>query len=255
MTQTVPKKGRVADGVPAGGPSTGGSRDADEIVEMIVRCASSDVTHRRVLEIWRSIEADEYLEQCQHVLERAIERNEPFWDMCCALFAFTDLFEPNRYLEIGVRQGRSAVVVAAVNPDVSLYLFDMWHPNYAGAPNPGPDFVRAQLERVGHRGPITFRSGRSRETVPAFFAEAGQPDLFPLITVDGDHRDEGARSDLRNVVSHLAAGGMLLFDDIMHATYPTLGDTWRSFLGERRELIGRENTRDGSGTALAVRRG
>jgi predicted O-methyltransferase YrrM len=73
-----------------------------------------------------------------------------------------------------------------------------------------------------------------------------------LITVDGDHRDAGARSDLDNVIGHLACGGMLVFDDIIHPGYPTLHATWRRFTARHPRLILRENLRDGNGTALAL---
>ena len=46
---------------------------------------------------------------------------------------------------------------------------------------------------------------------------------------------------------------MLAFDDIVHPGYPTLHQTWRSFLGEHPELESRENVVDGTGTAIAVR--
>jgi glycosyltransferase involved in cell wall biosynthesis/predicted O-methyltransferase YrrM len=227
---------------------------ADEIADAVVKRAGEGATHQRLLDIWGRIEADRYLNETMNVLRRAIERGEPYWDLCCALAAYAELYAPPTYLEIGVRQGRSAVVVAAIRPDVDLFLFDMWHPNYADVPNPGPEFVRAQLARVGHRGSVYFGSGRSQETIPAFFAEANGPQMFDLITVDGDHRDAGARADLDNVAPHLAPGGMLAFDDICHPTYPTLRRTWESFLSEHPELIERANVTDAGGTAIAVRR-
>ena len=225
-----------------------------DLADSVVQLAQEPGTHHRLLSIWSKIEADKFLAETICQLERSIANEESFWDMCCALAAYTELARPSRYLEIGVRQGRSAVVVAAAHPDVDLYLFDMWHPDYAGVPNPGPDFVRAQLDRVGHRGRVYFGTGHSQVTIPEFLADRSTPDAFGLITVDGDHRDAGARTDLENVIDHLALSGMLAFDDITHPTYPTLYDTWRGFVDSHGELITRENRRDGTGTALAFRR-
>jgi len=222
------------------------------IADTVVKRASSGATHRLLLDIWRRIERDRYLAETVRTLEEAVEHGQPYWDLCCALAAYTELYLPERYLEIGVRQGRSVAVVAAIRPEVDLYLFDMWYPDYAGEANPGPDFVRGQLECVGHRGRAHFVTGRSQQTIPAFFADGRRPGAFPLITVDGDHRDEGARKDLDNVVAHLAPGGMLVFDDITHAEYPTLRDTWRGFLSEHPDFSDRENTRDATGTAIAI---
>jgi len=222
------------------------------IADAVVKRAGNGDIHRLLLDIWQRIERDKYLIETMRTVEEAVEHGRPYWDLCCALAAYTELYSPKRYLEIGVRQGRSAAVVAAIRPEVDLYLFDMWHPDYAGEANPGPEFVRRQLKGVGHLGQTHVVTGRSQETIPAWFADGGHPQTFPLITVDGDHRDEGARTDLDNVVGHLAPGGMLAFDDIAHGTYPTLGDTWRVFLSEHPDFSERENTRDASGTAIAI---
>jgi predicted O-methyltransferase YrrM len=222
------------------------------LADAIVEVAGRRSTHQRLLEVWRNIHADKYLSETMKALRGAVENDRSYWDMCCALAAYTSLHSPTRYLEIGVRQGRSAVIVAAVNPDVDLYLFDTWHRDYAGVPNPGPDFVRQQLGRVNHRGHAYFVTGRSQETLPAFFANDESPQTFPLITVDGDHRDEGARADLANVIGHLSPGGMIAFDDIAHPDYPTLHRTWQEFVDAHPDLIVRTNTSDATGTAIAL---
>ncbi len=53
-----------------------------------------------------------------------------------------------------------------------------------------------------------------------------QYETFALI-VDGDHSDENARTDLRNVVEHVSVGGLLVFDDIIHPSHPGLRGVWR----------------------------
>ena len=225
--------------------------DASRLRTLIER-ASSAATHQHLLDVFERIEADRYLLEEMQRLRHAIDTDSLYWDLCCVLWAFAELFKPDVYLEIGVRQGRSASVVAAGHPDVTLCLFDMWHPDYAGIANPGPDFVRAQLERAGHRGETRFFSGRSQQTVPEFLDDARQPQSIPLMTVDGDHRSDGARADLDNVITHLAPGGILLFDDICHPTYPNLRDVWKEFLADHSHLCAVENEIDATGTAFAM---
>jgi len=92
-------------------------------------------------------------------------------------------------------------------------------------PNPGPNFVREELQRVGHRGPVELIAGDSRATVPEYFRR--HPDrFFDLVTVDGDHSAAGARADLSNVVSRIKCGGVLVFDDIANPAHPELREVW-----------------------------
>jgi predicted O-methyltransferase YrrM len=76
---------------------------------------------------------------------------------------------------------------------------------------------------------------------------------FDLITVDGDHTDEGA-SDVSATVHLLRPGGWLLFDDLVHPLH-TLLPVWQRFRDEYAELVEcAENPHDHSGTAVARRR-
>jgi len=226
---------------------------AEMICDAVVKLAGSLNIHQRLLEVYGKIEGDEYLDKDIQTLQSRVRDNQVYWDLCCALAAYTTLHAPTAYLEIGVRRGRSASVVAAINPAIDLYLFDLWHADYAGVPNPGPAFVHNQLDRVGHRGKRMFHSGYSQETVPAFFSQMDRPETFSMMTVDGDHRDEGARRDLDNVIGVLSNDGMLVFDDIVHPTYPTLCGMWREFVSRQSCLCTRENLSDATGTALAIR--
>jgi predicted O-methyltransferase YrrM len=226
---------------------------AADLLEQVIQRAASQATRRRLIDVWRRIEPDPYLEAAVARLEQRLDSPESYWDMWCVLSAFAEIVRPSRYLEIGVRRGHSACVVAAAHPAVDLYLFDMWYPKYAGVPNPGPNFVRRQSQRAGHQGAVLFVNGRSQETIPTFFDGPAGPQNFELVTVDGDHRDEGARADLLNVIGHLDPGGMLVFDDIAHPAYPTLHNVWRGVLAEHPDFIVRENRQDANGTAVAIR--
>jgi predicted O-methyltransferase YrrM len=130
-----------------------------------------------------------------------------------ALCYLCPLLQPGRYLEIGVRRGLSMAMVASCMPECSITGMDLWMENYGGVPNPGPDFVREELKRVGYRGQLDFISGSTQVTLPQFVST--HPEPFDLIMVDGDHTYEGARNDLWHSLKLLhPEGGMLLFDDI-----------------------------------------
>jgi predicted O-methyltransferase YrrM len=141
-------------------------------------------------------------------------------------------------------------VVAQCCPDCAVYGFDLWLEGYAGVENPGAEFVRRELNALGHRGELMLISGDSRRTVPAFLAE--HPDLFfDLITVDGDHSVAGAAADLANVLPRLKVGGALAFDDI-NSVY-VLRRVWRDLVKHDGRFLTWEYTDAGNGVAVAVR--
>lgn len=176
-----------------------------------------------------------------------------FLDQLTVLHAAASLARPRRYLEIGVFRGRSLAVVASAAPEAELYGFDMWVQGYAGLENVGPDLVREQLRRVGHRGRVELVSGSSHETVPAFLA--AHPDLsFDLVTVDGDHTEAGARRDLETVLPRVAVGGVLVFDDLRHPKCPWLERVWDEVVGGHPAFLAAKYTEVGWGVGFAVRR-
>ncbi len=120
---------------------------------------------------------------------------------------------PSNFLEIGVRRGWSTAAVALASPDCQMYAFDEWHENYGGTPNPGPQFVQSELQKLGYTKPIVFISGDSHKTLPSFFR--GNKETFDMILVDGDHTVEGARQDLMDTMPHINVGGVMIFDDIV----------------------------------------
>jgi predicted O-methyltransferase YrrM len=171
-------------------------------------------------------------------------------DSTTVLVAAAMAIRPKAYLEIGVRRGRSSAVVGALCPDCAIYGFDLWLPDYAGAPNPGPDFVRGELRKAGHTGPVTFTSGDSRTTVPGFLAQ--HLDLFfDVINVDGDHSVAGAARDLVNVLPRLKVGGVIVFDDIVSA--PELMRVWNWLVRQDDRYRAWEFTDAPAGIAAAIR--
>jgi hypothetical protein len=115
-----------------------------------------------------------------------------------------------RYAELGVRRGFSMALVGARRKTAELIGFDQWINDYAGAPNPGPDFVKSELLKVGHTGSVDLISGDCMVTVPAYEITR----LFPIILVDADHSIDGVYRDIRNCLPLVAPGGFLVVDDL-----------------------------------------
>jgi predicted O-methyltransferase YrrM len=74
---------------------------------------------------------------------------------------------------------------------------------------------------------ITFISGDSKKTVPAYF-EKHPGKKFDYILVDGAHDKPTAWTDLQNVADHVSVKGILVFDDISDLSYGLM-DVWARF--------------------------
>lgn len=218
--------------------------------------ALEPATLERVLETLRLLDADDYLVYVTEYIAAGRRRTGDAWryaDVLTVLAAAGELLEPASYLEIGVRRGRSAAVLASVAPECAIVGVDLWEEGYAGMENPGPELVRRELAKVGHRGPLELLRGSSHELLPRLFAE--RPDLtFDVVTVDGDHSPDGAERDLRDVLPMLRIGGVLVFDDVRHPAHPELHDVWARVVEAQRRYAAWRFDGVGYGVALAVRR-
>lgn len=202
------------------------------------------------------LDHDDYTRYLQGFYHEGRHRFGPTWryaDIVTVLLALSDLIQPRRYLEIGVRRGRSLCAVASRTPTCDVTAFDMWIQNYAGIDNPGPTFVQTQLARVGHTGTVQFINGNSHETVPRFFAETPGT-AFDLITVDGDHSPEGAAQDLRDVLPHLSIGGAVVFDDIAHPAHPDLRAVWNDLVASDPRYAAWSYDDVGYGVGMGIRK-
>lgn len=217
---------------------------------------SSDCLYQ-VIQVLERLEPDDYVRYLLTYYRAGLERFGDNWyyaDIVTVLMASAVLLRPENYLEIGVRRGRSMAVVAAICTDCKIVGIDRWqNTNYAGMPNPGPEFVREELDKLGYEGRLELIVGDSHDVLPSYFMD--HPDkFFDLITVDGDHSENGAEQDLRDVLSHLKVGGGLVFDDINHPAHPYLMKVWRDVIESDPRFDTWCFSELGYGVALAIRK-
>jgi predicted O-methyltransferase YrrM len=238
-------------------PRIGGSELLDPFLppgaETLGAAATSPEAIAYVLEFVQKLTPSlELTEQLSYYLWSR-ERFGSSWrhaDLTTALWAAATLIKPNSYLEIGLRRGRSAALVGSLRPECAIYGFDLWVPDYAGVDNPGPEFVREELQRAGHAGEVVLVSGDSHQTVPAFFRQ--HPDLFlDVITVDGEKSVPGVADDFANTLPRLKVGGVLIYDDLPF--FPTSRRIWDKVINRDRRFVSWEFTGARTGVAIAVR--
>ena len=218
--------------------------------------AVSPACIRQVIQVVERLEPDDYIRYVLAYYRTGLERFGDAWryaDILTVLMAAAKLIRPGSYLEIGVRRGRSLAMVAATCPSCEIVGLDLWAPDYAGMSNPGPDFVRAEMSKLGYTGRLELITGDSHETLPRFFSEHRDA-FFDLITVDGDHSKRGAAQDLRNVLPRLKVGGIIVFDDICHPLHPYLADVWQRIIVSDSRFATWEFTELGYGVAFAIRK-
>jgi predicted O-methyltransferase YrrM len=222
----------------------------------LVNIATSSSTWNEILLFHHHLATDEYVQYLDTFYREGIKRFGSDWfylDIVSVLYAASKTIKPRNYLEIGVRRGRSVCAVARGCPVVDIVAFDMWMQGYAGMENPGSEFVQSELLKHSHCGKIYFVNGNSHQTVPAFFRQNPHA-TFDMITVDGDHSEEGALDDLKNVIPHLSVGGILVFDDIAHPAHPYLLNVWKKAMSMFPFLTSFEFTELGYGVAFAIRK-
>lgn len=219
----------------------------------LAEAAASPEAAGFVADLIDRLSPDEESAAFQRFYRGAQARFGKYWryiDLYTVLWAAATLMRPRSYLEIGVRRGRSTAVVGGLRPECAIYGFDLWASEYAGTPNPGPDFVRDELTAAGHQGPVELISGDSKEAVPAFLRE--HPELyFDLITIDGDKSLRGFASDFANALPRLKVGGIILTDDLPYAPI-LMTRVWRKFIMRDGRYVGWTFS-GGGGVVAAIR--
>ena len=220
------------------------------------KLASDPRILQEAVSILRKLEPDDYTDYLLGYYSAGLSRLGNDWqyaDIVTAILATAKLVKPATYLEIGVRRGRSLAMVAANNPNCKLIALDMWVEDYAGIPNPGPDFVRREMEKIGFTGQIEFLNGDSHKLLPKYLIDNPEA-FFDMITVDGDHSENGAIQDLKDVLPRLSLGGVLVFDDISHPAHPYLRNVWNVTVRSDSRFATWEFSELGYGVAMAVRK-
>jgi predicted O-methyltransferase YrrM len=207
------------------------------------------------LGILERLSPDCYQEYVARFYRKGLEQFGDQWqyaDINTALIGLGRVLQPASYLEIGVRRGRSLSMLASQAPACHIVACDLFLENYAGIDNPGPDFVRAELGRVGYTGQLDFLLGDSHQVLPKYFKR--HPDaFFDLITVDGDHSEKGAIADLQTVMPRVKIGGALIFDDVSNPSHPELRRVWSETMASRPDFSVFTFDEIGFGVGLAVR--
>ena len=115
-------------------------------------------------------------------------------------------------LEIGTYEGSSAVVFArAMDVDAALHLVDSYEGNALLFGWRGTErATRRVLERVtrGRGGPhVEWHIARSADVAASWASP------IDLLFIDGDHSEEGTRSDWDAFSPHVVVGGVVIFHD------------------------------------------
>jgi len=210
---------------------------------------------RDALTVLDRLNEDAYLTFVRGFYRAGLAKYGDAWqyaDINTALLGLAQTLQPQHYLEIGVRRGRSLAMVASRSPSCRIVACDMFIENYAGMDNPGPEFVRSELQRFGFSGPLDFVVGDSSVVLQPYLDR--HPDLFfDLITVDGDHSAKGAETDLMTVMPRLKIGGALVFDDVSNPSHPELLRIWRDTVVARPEFSTFTFTEIGFGVGVGIR--
>lgn len=224
-------------------------------LDTVIRRAASAETKEKLLHTLTKLASEPYLDAVIQSYQTGLKRFGRDWqyvDLISVIHAYASLMQPTWYMEIGVRRGRSLAAAYTACPSLKSVGFDLWLADYAGASNEGELFVRREVAQATDDADMEFITGNSRETVPDYLNRPACPDGFDMITVDGDHRVEGARIDLENTLPKIAPGGILLFDDIIHPDLPHLAGVWRNAIANFPQYTVYTNTTDGTGLAVAM---
>ncbi|MEI7932127.1 MAG: class I SAM-dependent methyltransferase [Alphaproteobacteria bacterium] len=135
-----------------------------------------------------------------------------------------DQFHPQRMIEIGSFEGRSATYLierCAQHGPVELFCIDTWQggmehdPTTMGAVESRFDHnIAAALTRIGGRGRVGKIKDESNVALNKLLAADGA-EKFDLIYIDGSHQAPDVMADAVLGFQLLKVGGLMIFDDYL----------------------------------------
>lgn len=126
-------------------------------------------------------------------------------------------YNPQSYLEIGVRDGYSLYTVLAVPNNIQrLCLCDTWANEYGGTGRQSHDHITQLLAELDFTFPVTFLDGPSQLLIPTLKTS------WNMILIDGDHSEIGCQQDLDNCWPILLDFGIIIVDDLIHRNHSYL---------------------------------
>ena len=137
--------------------------------------------------------------------------NSAEWESLCALSWYSLYYYPRAYLEFGIQNAQAAAVVSAACPGVEIYGIDSWQASNNRCSVPPPDYVASMLRRVGYRGYMRFVSGDACTAFRRLQDSSVGPLLLDFALVRGDMFGADVTQQLKNLVPHMAPGGMVVF--------------------------------------------
>jgi ADP-heptose:LPS heptosyltransferase/glycosyltransferase involved in cell wall biosynthesis/predicted O-methyltransferase YrrM len=188
----------------------------------ILRVIGDPYYQNKVVQAWSHIEIDASVQKRKDLMVRNIEGDDSFWNIHVALAFLADRLQPRSYLEIGVRTGCSLVSVLNNSEVREVVAIDTWEGSYAGRPNTR-EYAVKQVNNYQTQTNRNFRidliKGDSHEKLKELIRSGRK---FDLITVDGDHTENGAWEDLEDAAGLLSDTGAIVFDDIVHPSHSYL---------------------------------
>lgn len=131
------------------------------------------------------------------------------------------------YLEVGVNEGTSLEVAIKECPTIkSITLVDMWGLDYGGTGRGNHNHIEQFLKEWGYAGETRFLDGNSHNILPRLIQDGME---YDLVTIDGDHSEEGGKKDLWDGWALVKSGGWIVFDDITHVGHPYLMKVAKDF--------------------------
>jgi predicted O-methyltransferase YrrM len=165
-------------------------------------------------EVLAELKSDDVRDHVRRIIELSLMH--PMWwnidswniDYLFFLSWYSRYHYPRRYLEIGVRQGCGAAIVAASCPSVEIYGIDRWEGVLDGHIPASEAFLRI---RVAHRGYARFINGDISTAVPRLRESFVGSFFLDLVFIRGDLLGTNVGQQVSDLVPHLSAGGALVF--------------------------------------------